>query len=139
MGCCRALLCVWPFSNPIRVGRKEELTGKVSPGRWIHCRTVSNTWCLRKHFSVRLHLGFAVCHGFLRFIVLGNQLIRLLHFVLLNHRVPHFNISVLQFMSGQVLDNPCSEGVTQYVGGGSEAVPAGEAGRKEKRGSHENH
>lgn len=79
---------------------------------------------LKKTFflCVSLHLGFTVS-GFLSLAFLGNQLIWFLHFILLDHGITHFHVSVLQFVSRQVLHNAGSKGVSQHVGCGAEAVP----------------
>lgn len=70
-----------------------------------------------------LHLGFTVS-GFLSLAFLGNQLIGFLHFILFDHGITHLDVPVLQFVPGQVLHDASSEGVSQHVGGGAEAVPA---------------
>lgn len=92
--------------------------------RWKHFVMVFKTPDAQESISVSLHLGFTV-GGFLRFAFLGNQLIGFLHFILFNHWVAHFHISVLQFMSWQVLNDASPKGVSQHVGGGAQAVPGG--------------
>lgn len=78
-----------------REEKEKGLTAGASSVRRTHCGRASNTGCSREALRLSLHLGFTVGHRFLRLIVLGNQLIGLLHFILLNHGVPHFNVSVL--------------------------------------------
>jgi len=67
-----------------------------------------------------LHGGFTVAM-LERVVLLTNQLIWL--FILLDHRVVHFYILVLKFLSWQMLNNPSTKWISQHIGGGPESIP----------------
>lgn len=56
--------------------------------------------------------------------VLGDELVGLLSFLLLQHRVAHLHVFAAELVSGQKLDDSGSDRVSQDVGGGPETVPA---------------
>ena len=56
--------------------------------------------------------------------ILGNELVGLLSFLVLQHRVSHLHIFAAELVPGQDLYDSGSDGVSQNVGGGPETVPA---------------
>lgn len=84
----------------------------------------ANTF-LFKQVKVELHVGLTVSpFVVLKITVLWDELVRFLPLLLLQHRVSHLHIFAAEFMSGQELNDAGSDGVSQNIGGGAEAVPA---------------
>lgn len=80
-----------------------------------------------------LHVGFAVSTFIVfKVAILGDELVRFLPLLLLQHRVSHLHVSAAELVSRQELHDAGADRVSQHVGGGAQSVP-GEQQRATER------
>lgn len=83
--------------------------------------------------EVGLHVGFKVsAFVIFKITILGDELVRFLSLLLLQHRVSHFHIFAAELVSGQELHNAGSDRVSQNIGCGTQTVPTPQGEKTER-------
>lgn len=75
--------------------------------------------CCQSGLHVRFNVGTFVIF---KITVLGNELVRLLFLLLLQHRVAHLHVFAAKLVPGQKLHDPGADGVPQDIGCGAQTV-----------------